>query len=459
MSQRPRWQTLPGFQRAIAQPAYVLLPAGAGSLMLCAGFLPWLKNPLGNVMTAWSIPIDIGWRVHSPLFSYGLLCIICGLPAFASAYRYWMKALSDRERTGILVASVCCLMPILLFVFQYLCVDLQSANLLAQQKVQMLLIENLYGYKVSPQLLQLQPFEIDSSTLGGRFVVLATQVSPGLIVPFLSTCLLIYCQSLVPPTSQTSASKRVDLLSRRHIWLIGAIVGTLILSRPIVAMVCDYQAREALASGSYAAALKWLDAAGVLNPAFERVPYYHIQRGQAEYFLNFDRHNTDSQIYLASVDLAQENYPAAYQEMSMLWHPQQAMPSWAVDEMSGVLTRLAETARRQNDPATEGPDLDESVLPWLQMILQIDGSNVYAHYLMGRIQYNLHNYEGCRVQMTIVLQLSHNEHLQSSAYTYMALSQLEQGNMVLARQLLLIAVKFDPGYWNNTAREELSGLH
>lgn len=461
MSLRSRWQAL---QRATAQPASVLLPALAGGLMLCAGFLPWLKYPLGDVMTAWSIPIDIGWQIRSPLFSYGLLCMVCGLPAFAVAYGYRqqsMNAQRDREQPGVLIAILCSLMPMALFVFQYLCIDLQSVNVLAQQKVQMLLIENFYGYKVSPPLIQLQPFEIDSSTLAGRFVVLANQVAPGLVVPCLSACLLIYCQSLLPATTLTSASEPVMHRPRSHsqIWLAGAIVGILILSRPVVALICDYQARGALASGSYAAALRWLDAAETLNPAFDQVPYYHIQRGQAEYFINFDRRTIDSQIYLVSVDLTQENYPAAYQEMSVLWHPQQTMPSWAVDEMSDVLTRLAEAARRQNDPTTQGPDLDEAVLPWLQTIMQIDDANVYAHYLTGRIQYNLHNYEGCRVQMDIILQLSHNEHLQSSAYTYIALSQLEQGNIALARKLLLIAVKLDPGYWNNTAREELSGLH
>jgi Tfp pilus assembly protein PilF len=49
--------------------------------------------------------------------------------------------------------------------------------------------------------------------------------------------------------------------------------------------------------------------------------------------------------------------------------------------------------------------------------------------------------------------------LQSSAYTYIALSQLQQGKTANARRLLLKAVELDPEYSNNTAREELSGLH
>ena len=78
---------------------------------------------------------------------------------------------------------------------------------------------------------------------------------------------------------------------------------------------------------------------------------------------------------------------------------------------------------------------------------------------MGRFQYYLHSYSACIGRMTRVIQLSRNADILSSAYTYMGLSVAGQGDIVDERRLLFVAVEFDPNYNNNTAREELSGLH
>jgi tetratricopeptide (TPR) repeat protein len=224
-------------------------------------------------------------------------------------------------------------------------------------------------------------------------------------------------------------------------------------------MFCDYQARYALAIGNYPAAITWLDSAKTLNPAFEQAPYYHIQRGQAEYFLHPTSLTTDSYIYLVSVYLDQGNYLAVYQEISAIRNLQPTLPAWEVDAINTALTRLAETARTRNDPLSLRSDLDAAVLPWAQMMMEVDPSNVYAHYLAGRIYYDLHDFNNSIFQMTKILQMTHNTDLQSSAYTYIALNQLQQGNTASARKLLIKAVELDPDYSNNTAREELSGLH
>ena len=61
--------------------------------------------------------------------------------------------------------------------------------------------------------------------------------------------------------------------------------------------------------------------------------------------------------------------------------------------------------------------------------------------------------------MNAVIRLSGNANLQSSAYTYLALSAGGQGKYSDERDLLFKAVALDPDYHNNTAREALSGLH
>ena len=44
-------------------PLYrVIVLALAGGLMLVSGFLPWLIEPLHPPVSAWQMPIDIGWQ-------------------------------------------------------------------------------------------------------------------------------------------------------------------------------------------------------------------------------------------------------------------------------------------------------------------------------------------------------------------------------------------------------------
>jgi len=78
--------------------------------------------------------------------------------------------------------------------------------------------------------------------------------------------------------------------------------------------------------------------------------------------------------------------------------------------------------------------------------------------MIGRIQYDLKDYNKCEVQMLAVLNGSQENSIASSAYTYLALSRFEQGDLTAGRQYLLQAEALDPTYRNNTAREEMSGL-
>ncbi|WP_220206329.1 tetratricopeptide repeat protein [Reticulibacter mediterranei] len=455
-------------QRLLTRPAHILVPALAGILMLCAGFLPWLDYPLGDTFTGWQLSVDIGWQLRYRLFNYGLLCIVCALPAFAVASKHWRRAnqartTPEREvggKPGTYLACLCCLLPLALFLFQYMCVDIQSMSSLTRQEIQMLSVINLYDYRIPSQLVQVRPFEIDGSTFVERAVLLLNQLAPGLIVPCVSAWLLLCCQLF---SSSASSARSIAPITRSrlrfNLSLLGVLAGVLLLSRPAGAMLCDYQARHELAIGDYTTATIWLNHAQTLNPAFEQAPYYHIQRGQSEYFLHPTNLTTNSRIYLISVYLEQGNYPGAYREISAIRNLQPTLPPWEADAINTALMRLAETARIRNDPRLLRLDLDAAVLPWTQAMIQIDPSNVYAQYLAGRVYYDLNDFNKSATQMTTVLQLTHNMDLQSSAYTYIALSQLQQGKTANARKLLLKAVELDPEYSNNTAREELSGLH
>jgi tetratricopeptide (TPR) repeat protein len=223
-------------------------------------------------------------------------------------------------------------------------------------------------------------------------------------------------------------------------------------------MLCEYVAKEDLSAGSYSQALTLLNYARFFNPMFEQVAYYHIEQGQAQYFLSPTQLTTDSRAYLASRYLSQGDYLDAYQQLLASWHTYPTV-SWLVDEIDTTLESSLEARRPLRIMVTNSINADDTALPWLHMLSKIDPSNSYAIYTTGRIQYDLHNYQGCIVYMSVLLQSNVKDNIRSSAYTYMALSESGLGNYAMARLLLLNAISLDPGYHNNVAREELSGLH
>jgi len=223
-------------------------------------------------------------------------------------------------------------------------------------------------------------------------------------------------------------------------------------------MLCEYAAKEALASGNYAGALNLLDVARMFTPELEQVASYHSERGQAQYFLAPAQPTLDSQVYLARVYRGQGDYQEAYQQLLGVWRVAPSV-SWVIDEMDVTLESLTESLRPLRGVSTKRVASDDAALPWLQILIKVDPSNVYGFYMAGRIQYDLHNYTACVDYMSLVIQKCANAAVQSSAYTYSALSEAGLGHYAVERLQLFKAVSLDPNYHNNTAREELSGLH
>jgi tetratricopeptide (TPR) repeat protein len=166
----------------------------------------------------------------------------------------------------------------------------------------------------------------------------------------------------------------------------------------------------------------------------------------------------DSRAYLAFVYRTQGDYLDSEQELLALWrtHP---TTSWVVAEASVTFETLAEFNRQPRSLPIPRAEDDVAAMTWLQLLSQVDSSNVYGQYVIGRLQYQLHSYDASIARMTKVIQLSRNADIQSSAYTYIGLNIAGQGNVTDARKFFLQAAKLDPSYHNNTAREELSGLH
>jgi tetratricopeptide (TPR) repeat protein len=426
---------VPGAQR--------VAPGLASCALLGASFLPWLRDPIGGVYSAWQLPLFPGRGVAS--ISYGWLCLGCAAYILLIAWTDWRPF----NGCGFSSRVLCCVPGVL---FLLLGVDASSFALVTRHELQFLWIQQHFGYQATTQLFPFSPLTLQTSTFLGRLQLLLNQGAVGLPV-------LCVCAGLLPAHHLFRATRSIRGSQWLHLFCGGGVCGLLaLLMCAPVGMCCEYVAKEALASGNYSEALSLLDAARVLSPDLEQVAYYHSERGQAQYFLAPAQPTPDSQVYLATVYREQGDYLEAYQQLLGVWRSLPTAP-WVVDEMDVTLEELTESLRPLRGVSTKRVASDDAVLPWLQILTRVDSSNVYGLYMTGRIQYDLHNYIACVNSMSLVIQHSTDAAVQSSAYTYSALCENGLGQYAAARQHLFKAIALDPNYHNNTAREELSGLH
>jgi len=433
----------------------VVLPIVGGLIMLGASVSPWLVDPLLGSSLAWKLPIDIGWQVRTGIVSYGLLCLIAALYSFTIAAATvktfkWSSFFIGKYR----VAAILCLAPVALFLLQYLFVDIAGMNILTQHKLQMLLIQYHFGYSGQADRIVIDPYKFTDATILGRLQLLTDQVSFGILLPFLAALFLFESRRFV--VTQPYAGPKDT--NRKYAWIVGIVFFALLLGRGPIATFCNFEVKQALASGNYSSALTWLNVAQTLNPSLQQVAASHIERGEALYFLNPNQHSDDTRIYLASVYRSNKNYLAAYQELLAVWQTHPSAP-WVVGEMSITLQSLAELTKSLNGSVIFRQEHDNTALIWVQLLDKVDAKNLYGQYMTGRILYDVHDYSACITQMDIILAAKPNADVRSSAITYIGLSDIRQGKYSEGRNLLFEALKSDPSYRNNTAREALSGLY
>ncbi len=445
-----------GFSQERSRYTPALFAACAGIVMLGAGFTPWLIDPVHGPVSPLALQVDIGWQMRLPGLSYGLLSLGVALYAlFLAGINRWLDNGRANRSRSFSVAGLLCTLPIAIFVLQYLCADIQGINELAQHKAQALLIQRHFGYTMPAERIPLDPFALDSATLPGRLALLVDQASAGLLLPLVSAGLLFACTRFPARSQRTMSPHR---RGRRYALLLTCVLALVLFGRAPASMLCEHEARLSLASGSYSAASGWLDAARLLNPGLERAAFYHMQRGQALYFQPPSGGSDEIQAYLAGTYDSERAYLDAYQQELALRNGGSG-ELWVRDEMSATLERLAELSLSPPAPDGSQPVSAASARSWLRLLIQVDPTNVYGQYMLGRVECDLHEYAACIGQMNSVLQLDPDSDIRSSCYTYMAFGEAGLGHYARERELLLQAVQLDPAYRNNTAREALSGLH
>ena len=434
------------------------LPMGMGILLFLSSFLPWLKDPLGDAYSAWGLPLQLSWWVGLPdvltrLLNYGVFCTVCAAYAVLVGYAAirpfrWYTYFENRY----ILAALLCIAPVLVFCLQYLLIDMSFMAHLAQRETQLLLIQRHFGYHSAAQRIVINPLTLDISSIQQRAVLLFDQASFGLFGPGLA------CWLLLEYRRRSSMQPSRPITFRTRPMLIGGIGMLLLFGRAPLGMFCETQADGAIAAGNYVPALQWLNAAQLFNPLLNDVAFFHRERGQALYFLhNDDEQSDDARVYLASAYRNQGNLFDAYQQLLIPWKTHHTL-SWANEDLALTLEMLAESKKPLKVQLHVALDSEEAALQWLQILTEVDSSNVYSRYSTGRINYELQDYTGCTMQMQRILAMSTNPEIQSSGFTYIGLSEEGRGNYALSRELLLHAVNLDPYYRNNVAREELSGL-
>jgi len=433
-----------------------LLPVVGGCIMLLSSVLPWLLDPLLGNLSAWQLPVDFGWQIHLRFFSYGLLCLLCAIYAFLVAVaniRTFRGSHLFVNRHSL--AALLCLFPFALFFLQYLTVDMVGIDLLAQHKIQLLLMQRHLGYSLRTDRLPIDPYTFTDATLLGRLLLLTDQISIGLLLPLGASWLLYDYRCLVTTLPYIA----IKSSRRRYLWMAGiALFLFILLGRGPIATLSDFKAKQSLASGDYSQALGWLNLAQVMNPSLLQVASFHIERGEALYFLHPNQSSDDSHVYLASVYRSNKDFLDSYQELLGVWQANPTTP-WVTSEMSTTIERLSEFTTSPQGLIALRDDNDDTALVWTQLLNKVDSTNIYGQYLSGFLLYNLRDYGACTAHMQAILSANPNNDIRSSAITYIALSDIREGRYSEGRNLLFEAVKLDPSYRNNTAREALSGLY
>lgn len=445
-------------------PAYRIgIPLLAGGIMLLASFLPWLLDPLRPSLSAWQLSLDFGWQVRLAALNYGLLCTVCALYTWHIAYRAWQARYQDMHTAAVTYAGLAractiaawlCGMTLVLFIWQFLFADMQVMSQLSRHEIQYLLTSQSFDYGVSAQLAPVtNPLRFDPAELQARAMLLVDLSGPGALLPLGSVILLLSGRRFFP----TLLSPLLGRGWSQRALLFGVLFFAIVLGRAPLALAAQNQAEQALSTGLYADALRWIDTAYVLNPELDQFARLHRERGQAWFFLHPEKTTVDTYVYLASTYRGQQDYLNSYQALMLAWHMANR-PAWLTDEIYMTCVQLATISKPLMGPSFQRLDNEEPSLPWIEALLQTDPTNVYGLYVAGRIEYDLHNYSQCAIYMRRLSIATPNMLVRSSAYTYMALSSAGQGDYLHARALLFQAIALDPTYRNNTAREELSGL-
>ena len=397
-----------------------------GLLLLVLGLaMPWFAVPLQADPSAWSLPVVLAGIPAVSWVSYGAILVAClGLGLLALIRSQGRPgAATAAVGAGVLVVS-------LVFLAATRTADWPLLQRLEDQTAQQTAIFGQFGYAVpgqQPTLMLLVPVTGTWALVGGALRLGWFATAVGGLVLFGS-----------------GASGLADWVRRtRRRWMLLPGLALLlvvgVLGRGAVASYLARQGAAASQAGAYRTARSSLSVARELNPLLTSSSAYDLALGQV--LLAAGGHGQPLAL-LADADArgAGGDIPGQVTEL------RQAV---ARDPANPVLLQ-------QLDQASQVLGLNAQHPGPLQALSDPTAADEYTE---GRVFYALADYPAALTCFQRVLAMTGDANVTSSAFTYVALSELKLGQPDQARRDLLRAVSADTGYNNTLARSVVIGLY
>jgi hypothetical protein len=397
-----------------------------GLLLLILGLaLPWFAIPLQAGRSAWSLPVALAGIPAVSWVSYGAALTAClGLGLLATMRsRGRPSAATAAVGAGVLVVSFA-------FLVASGTADWPLLQRLEDQAAEQSVIFGQFDYAVpgqAPSLMLVVPVTGNWALVGGalRLGWFCT-VAGGLAL------LGSGASSLAGRVRQT----------RWRVMLLPALALLLVVEVLLRGAIADYvagQGNSAVRAGDYQAASASLADARQLNPLLTSSTAYELALGQV---LSATVGAGQPLAMLADADAR----AAAGNIRGQVAGLRQAV---ALDPANPVLLE-------QLDHASQVLGLTEQNPGPLRALSDPTVADVYTE---GRVRYARLDYPAALACFRQVLTMTGDANVVSSAYTYIALSELKLGQAGQARLDLLRAVSADTSYNNTLARSLLAGLY
>ena len=397
-----------------------------GLLLLIPGLLlPWLAIPLRPGRAAWSLPVVLAGIPAVSWVSYGAVLAACLAAGSLAAVRSRGRASAATAAVGAAVLVVS-----LGFLVASGTADWRLLQLLEDQTAEQAAIFNQFGYAVPGQTASLMLV----GPVTGSWAVVAGALRLGWFCAAGGGLVLLASGAASLAAWARRTRRRAMLLPALAVLIVAGV-----LSRGVIAGYLAGQGAAGVQSGDYQAASASLADARQFNPLLSSSTAYELALGQV---LIAEGQGGQPLALLADADargiVGDSQGQVTELDQAVQLDPANPVIQQQLDQASQILGLIHENA---------GP---------LQALSDPTVADVYTE---GRVRYAGADYPDALACFRQVLTMTGDGNVISSAYTYLALSELKLGLRDQARLDLLHAVSADASYNNTLARSLLSGLY
>lgn len=424
-SMEPEVRRIRSRDRLSRRPPWLDWPL-LGLLALIPGLvLPWFAVPLQAQQSAWSLPVVLAGAHTVSLVSYGAVLAVCLVVGCLGVFLRL-----GQPRAAIAAIGAAALVTSLTFLVATGTADWPLLQRLQDQTAQQTAIFGQFGYAVpvqQPSLMLFVPVTGTAAVIGGALRLGWFLTAIGGLALFASGA-----SSLVAWLRR--APWRLRLLPGLVLLLVAGV-----LARGAIGSYLAGQGAAGAAAGNYQSASSSLADAQRLNPSLTSSTAYELALGQVQ---------------LATGDSGQ---PLALFA--------NAYAHGASGDVRGQVINLRQAVARDPGNSVLVQQLDQAsqVLGLTDVdpgpLQALSNPSAADEYTAGRVLYTAADYTAAITDFRRVLTMTGDANVTSSAFTYIALSEMRLGQADQARRDLLQAVSLDTSYNNTLARSLLAGLY